>query len=320
MPQPTLRDVHTDAILTNVLVSYLGRGGGVARRFAATRIFPIVRVDKQSDKYYVYPKGDWFRDEAQKRRSGAESVGSGYTLSSDSYLADVWAIHKDIDDQLRMNADPSIDLERDATDFVGMRIALRMERQWAATFFTTGVWATDTTVANTWDNYGASDPIGDIENAKTTMLQATGFLPNKLVLGYQVFNALKNHPDIVDRYKYTTPDAITEQILARVFGVDEVIVTGGVYNASQEGQTDSMQFIYGKHALLAYAPPAAGIHVPSAGYTFMWTGLMGSIGDPAVVRKFRMEPIRSDRIEGEAAWDHKVVASDLGYFFPNVVA
>src|SRR5688500_8184161 len=97
MPQPTLRDVHTDSILTNVLVSYLNRGRG----FVSTRAFPIVSVDKQSDKYYIYPKGDWFRDEAQKRRSGAESVGSGYTLSSDTYYADVWAIHKDVDDQLR---------------------------------------------------------------------------------------------------------------------------------------------------------------------------------------------------------------------------
>ncbi len=81
-----------------------------------------------------------------------------------------------------------------------------------------------------------------------------------------------------------------------------------------------MQFIHGKHALLIYSPPAAGIQVASAGYTFMWRNLQGSIGQPAVVRKFRMEPIRSDRIEAEAAWDHKVVASDLGIFFPSVVA
>ena len=316
MPQPTLRDVHTDSILTNILVSYLNR----TRQLIAPRVFPIVSVDKQSDKYYVYPKGDWFRDEAQKRRSGAESVGSGYTLSTDTYLADVWAIHKDIDDQLRWNADPAIDLERDATAFVGLRIALRMERQWASTFFTTGVWGTDTTVANQWSDYGASDPIADIQNAATTMLQATGYMPNKLVIGHQVMNALMNHPDIVDRYKYNGQPIITEQILAQILGVDEVLVARGVYNASQEGQTDSMQFIHGKHALLVYAAPAAGIQVASAGYTFMWRNLQGSIGQPAVVRKFRMEPIRSDRIEAEAAWDHKVIASDLGIFFPSVVA
>jgi hypothetical protein len=316
MPQPTLRDVHTDAILTNVLVSYFNRNV----RLVAPRVFPIVSVDKQSDKYYIYPKGDWFRDEAQKRRSGAESVGSGYTLSSDTYLADVWAIHKDIDDQLRWNADPAIDLERDATMFVGNRIALRMERQWADTFFKTGVWGTDVTVTAQWSDYGASDPIGDIQNAQTTMLQATGFMPNKLVVGHQVMNALMNHPDIVDRYKYTGGPVITEAILAQLFGVDEVLVARGVYNASQEGQTDSMQFIHGKNALLVYAPAQAGIQVASAGYTFMWRNLQGSIGQPAVVRKFRMEPIRSDRIEGEAAWDHKVIASDLGVFFGSVVA
>jgi PAS domain-containing protein len=316
MPQPTLRDVHTDAILTNVLVSYMNRGLG----FVAPRVFPIVSVDKQSDRYYVYPKGDWFRDEAQKRRSGAESVGSGYTLSSDTYYADVWAIHKDIDDQLRWNADPAIDLERDATEFVALRILMRMEREWTSTFFTSGVWGTDSTPAALWDDYASSDPIGDILTASTTMLQATGYRPNKLVLGLHVFNALMHHPDIIDRYKYTQSAAVTEQLLAQLFRVNEVIVAEGVYNAAQEGATDDMQFIHGKHALLVYAPERAGLQVASAGYTFAWRNLMGSIGKPAVVRKFRMEPIRSDRIEGEAAWDHKVVATDLGYYFNSVVS
>ena len=316
MPQPTVRDVHTDAILTNVLVSYLNRGRG----FVSTRVFPIVSVDKQSDKYYVYPKGDWFRDEAQKRRSGAETVGSGYTLSTDTYYADVWGIHKDVDEQLRWNADAAIDVDRDATEFVALRIAMRMERDWATNFFTTSVWGTDTTVAATWDNYATSDPIGDILTASTAMLQATGYRPNKLVVGLQVFNALMHHPDIVDRYKYTSSNVVTEQLLAQLFRVDEVLVAEGVYNSAQEGQTDSMQFIHGKNALLVYAPPSAGLQVASAGYTFAWRNLMGSIGQPAVVRRFRMEELRSDRIEGEAAWDHKVVASDLGIFFPSVVA
>lgn len=316
MPQPTARDVHTDAILTNVLVSYINRGKG----FVAPRVFPIVSVDKQSDKYYVYPKGDWFRDEAQKRRSGAESVGSGYTLSTDSYFADVWAIHKDVDDQLRWNADAAIDLERDATEFVALRILMRMEREWASKFFATGKWATDVTVTATWDDYAASDPIGDIQAQTTAMLLATGYRPNKLVLGHQVFNALMHHPDIIDRYKYTQSAVVTEELLAQLFRVDQVIVAEGIYNSAQEGQTDSMAFIQGKHALLVYAPERAGLQVASAGYTFAWRNLMGSIGQPAVVRKFRMEPIRSDRIEGEAAWAHKIVASDLGIFFASVVA
>jgi hypothetical protein len=33
-----------------------------------------------------------------------------------------------------------------------------------------------------------------------------------------------------------------------------------------------------------------------------------------------MNELRSDRVEAQMAWDYKVVASDLGYFFSNCVA
>lgn len=317
MSQPTVHDVHTDAILSNILVAFLTHGRG----FASTRAFPVVGVEKQSDKYYVLPKGAWFRDEAQKRRHGAESVGSGWDVSTDTYYTDLWAIHKDIGDDVRWNADPAMDLERLATDFVAQRLLTRMERDWTAKYFVNGVWGTSTTPLNLWSDYTSSNPIGDVQTAVTAMLLATGFRPNKFIIGHEVFNALKNHPDILARIQYNgVTQIVTEDILAQIFGVSEVIVSEGIYNSAQEGQTDSMAFIAGKHALLVYAPPAAGIQVASAGYTFMWNKIPGGIGRPGKITKFRMEEIKSDRIEGEAAWTHKIISSELGYFFNSVVA
>lgn len=314
--QPTSRDVHVDAILTNISVAYMNERSN----FIASRVFPSVPVDRQSDLFYVFTKDDWFRDEAQKRGDATESVGSGYTLSTLPYFCDVWAIHKNIGDQLRANADAGIDLDADATRFVTSRLLLRLERAWAAEFFTTGVWATDATPANLWSNYGTSDPINDIENAKETILVNTGYMPNTLVLGYQVFRQLQHHPDIVDRYKYTTSQVITEELLARLFGVDRILVARGIANTGNEGETSSFSFIQGKHALLCYVPPSAGLNTPSAGYTFLWRGISQGLGDPVVTRRFRMEKLKADRIEGEIAFDHKVIASDLGYFFNGAVA
>jgi hypothetical protein len=314
--QPTQRDVHVDAILTGMSIAYFN----AARNFIAPRVFPAVTVDKQSDKYYVYPKDAWFRDEAQKRGDSTESVGSGYDLSTDSYFVDVWALHKDIGDQVRRNADPAIDLDADATRFLMQRLMMRMERDWASSFFTTGVWATDLTPANLWSSYTTSDPIADIEVAKEAILLNTGFTPNKLVLGYQVFRQLQHHPDILERYKYTSSEVVTEQLLARLFGVDEVLVARGIVNTGNEGETSSFSFIQGKHALLVYTPPSAGLTTPMAGATFLWRGMVGSIGDPVLIRRFRMEKLRADRVEAELAYDHKVIGSDLGYFFNGAVA
>jgi hypothetical protein len=313
--QPTSRDVHVDSILTNVSVNYMNE----QQNFIAPRVFPAVPVDKQSDKYYIYTKDDWFRDEAQKRGDVTESVGSGYTLSTTGYFCDVWALHKDVGDQLRRNADPAIDVDGDATRFVMQRMLMRMERQWTAEFFTTGVWATDITPASLWSDYGASDPIEDIETGKEAILTTTGYLPNTLVVGYQVWRKLKHHPMIIDRYKNTNDTVMTEGLVARVFEIERILVARGIVNTGNEGETSSFSFIQGKHALLCYVPPAAGLNTPSAGYTFLWRGVSEGLGDPVVMRRFRREELKADRIEGEIAFDHKVIGSDLGYFFNGAV-
>jgi hypothetical protein len=59
---------------------------------------------------------------------------------------------------------------------------------------------------------------------------------------------------------------------------------------------------------------------PSAGYTFTWNGLLGSSAFGSRISRFRINEKRVDRIEGEMAFDFKVVGADLGYFFSGAVA
>ena len=314
--QPTPSDVHVDAVLTNISVAYIQRQD----HFCAGRVFPIVPVEKQTDKYYTYTKADWFRDEAKRRAPATESAGSGYGLSTASYSCDVFAMHKDVPDQVRQNADSPINCDRDATEFVTQRLLLRMEKQWAADYFTTSVWDTDSTPSNLWDNYATSDPISDIETAKRTILVNTGFMPNTLVLGYDVFKALKNHPDLVDRFKYTQAAILTEELMARVFGVERILVAMAINNTAVEGETASYSFVHGKHALLCYVNPTPSLLAPSAGYIFSWRGVSRGLGQDVGVKRFRQEQLEADRVEGQIAFDDKVVATDLGYFFNGAVS
>lgn len=318
MPQPSQYDVHIDAILTNISVAFIQDES----YFVANKIFPVVPVQKQSDKYFKYTQGDWFRDEAQLRADATESAGSGYGLSTDNYSANVYAIHKDIGDQTRKNFDVPLDPDRDATLFLTQRMLQRFERQFVSDFFTTGIWGTDKTFAagTTWDNETGSNPIDDIEFAKETILENTGYMPNKLLLGYQVFRKLKHHPDLVDRIKYTSERVITEQMLASLFGVEEVMVAKSVYNSANEGQTATFAFNFGKNALLCYSAPSPGILAPSAGYTFQWNGVSGNLGAPIAISRIRLENKKADRLEAEAAWVNKVVANTLGYFFSGAVS
>lgn len=325
MPQPTSNQVHVDAILTNISVAYMQR----AENFIADKVFPVVPVDKQSDKYFVYTKNDWFRDEAEVRTDGTESVGSGYNIATDTYYADVFAIHKDIGDQTRANADAPINVDREAAEFVTQRLLQRREQQFVSDFMSTGVWANDVagvaaspTTGETiqWSDYTNSDPIEDIEEGKSDILSVTGFEANTLVLGYDVFRVLKHHPDLVDRIKYTSSQTITEDMLARMFDIERVLVSKSVKATNAEGATGAYDFSVGKTALLCHVAPSPGLLTPSAGYTMQWTGVSGGLGLTIGTSSFRLESLKATRVEAELAFDNKVVASDLGYLWSTIVA
>jgi len=324
MPQPNVNQVHVDAILTNISVAYMQR----AENFIADKVFPIVPVSKKSDLYFQYTKNDWFRDEAQRRADATESAGSGYNVATESYNADVFAIHKDVGDQTVANADNPLNPMREAAEFVTHRLLLRRELQFVNDFFGTGVWDTDVDGVTTtptagefrkWSDYTSSDPLTDVEDGKAKILQTTGQEPNTLVLGYNVFRYLKNHPELVDRIKYTSSNVITSDMMARMFEVDRVLVAKAVKATNNEGGTEAYDFAYGDAALLAHVAPSPGLMTPSAGYCFTWTGVAGGLGATIGTSQFRMESIKATRIESEMAFDNKVVSADLGYFFNTAV-
>lgn len=328
--QPDFTQVHSDQVLTNLAVAYLP---DLREELVASQIFPIVPVRKASDKYKRYDKEDFNKAQARKRAPGTESFGSGYRVSESTYSCDVWSFHKDVDDWTRANADEPIDPDRDATELVTRALLLTRELEWTNAFFRPGVWTgqADQTGVDAgpgtnqflrWNDAG-SDPIADIRRARLAIKRSTGFRPNTLVLQEEVYEVLREHPDIVDRVKYTqraTQDQLDEALLAAVFRVQRVIVLGAVHATGIEpGET--MGWMAGKHAWLGYVAPRPGILVPSAGYIFSWRIPNVTQGaDNVSIERIRMPHLKSDRIEGNMAWDMRVIGADLGAFFNTAIA
>lgn len=327
----TSSSVHTNAPLTNIAVAYMQDSAN----YIADKVFPVVPVDFQSDLYYVWSKDDFFRDEAQLRADGQESAGSGLNLTTASYAALVWALHKDIGDQMRRNADPAVDIEVAVTRMLMQKLLIRRDRQFASKYLTTGVWGTDITgVASAptgnqafqWSDGVNSDPFSDVASGQTAILQNTGQEANTLTLSWAVYQALRKHPLVIDRVKYTMQadaKAITPELLAAAFDVDRVLVAKSTYNTAAEGLAGSYSFAVGKTALLCHSAPAPGLMVPSAGYIFGWAGLEGNNSDGISAWSEpvpnRGKPGSTMRCESEMAFDMKVVGSDLGYFFTSIV-
>jgi hypothetical protein len=324
--QPTPSDVHVNRPLTNISVAFLQDQS----EFIADKVFPNIPVSKQSDRYFEFPRDQWFRTEAQVRPLSSESAGSGFDIdNTPNYFANVFALHKDIDDQLRANQDAPLDLDRSSTEYVTRGLALKREKDWAARYFTDSLWTGsssggDITPTTLWDVSGSS-PISDIRAEMKAMHQKTGYKPNKLVLSEDVWVALQDNADFLNRISIGRDKIVTEDLLAAVLGLNkvpsgEVIIASGIENVAAEGATRDMRYIYGKHAALYYAAPRPSLMAPTAGYTFSWTGYLGASPQGVRMLRFRMQEKRSDRIEGEMAYDQKVVATDLGVFFEDVVS
>lgn len=314
MPNPTRSDVHISVPLTNLSVAFIQK----SEDFIADTVFPPVPVDKQADKYYVFPKDNWFRSSSQKRSAGSESAGGGYNLTTDNYSCDVIAVHKDVSDQVRANSDSVLSPDRTATRFVTQQNLLRKELDWQTKYFTNGVWGADFTPSILWDAAN-SIPIQDIKLKIRAIRTLTGFTPNTLTLSPDVLNVLENHDDIMERIKYTQRGVVSLDLLANLFGVSRVLEAKAIKNTAAEGQSAAMSDIFTKHALLTYAPSAPALEEASAGYTFNWKQFSGA-KDGTRIKKFRMEHLESDRIEGEMAYDQKIVAADCGIFFENVIS
>ncbi len=326
---PTPGDVHVNSPLTNISIAFLQN----ASNFVASRVFPNIPVSKQSDRYFVYDRGDFNRDEMTIRAPGTESSGGGYRLdNTPTYFCNRFSFHKDIPDEVRANADAALNPDREATAFVTHKALIRREKSFAASFFTTGVWSTDVTgVSGTpsagqvkqW-NDATADPIENVRLGKRVVAERTGYEPNKLVVGRAVFDALLDHPDIIDRIKYGqtagSPAMAGSDTLAKLLGVDEVLVMNAIENTGKEGQTNAHSFIGGKSALLVHSTSSPGLMTPTAGYTFSWTGFMGAGAEGNRIRSFRMEQLGADRVEIDMCFDQKLVSADLGYFWTTIVA
>jgi len=307
MPQPTVSDVHIDRAIRNVAIRYSNT------LFIADVVAPQVNVQKESDKYFKFTKGDWFRDDADDDRApGTRAPRGGFGLENETYSLYEAAFASPVPDRVRDNADDPLRPWEDAARFASQMVLMRRERRCAGTMFVSSTWGTDKTVTNQWSDFTNSDPASDIATGIDTIIQNTGQLPNVLVMGREVYTQLRQHPDGLDRYKHTQSGIMTPEMVAAWLGVERIIVGNAIRNSANEGQTATMAYIWGKHALLLYVTGAPSISEPSAAYTFQRGGL--------TTKRWREEAEAQDVVEATLMARTIRTATDCGYYFPSVVA
>jgi hypothetical protein len=336
MGMPTPKDLHVDALLTNMSI------GAKNTSYIADQIFPVLPVQKQSDIVPNYDRSHWFRNTAKLRDVGTKSVRGGFSVkATDTYFCKKYSFGFEIPDEVRANADAPWNPDREAVEFVSDKCQMAREVQFATDFFTTSVWGSDKTGAAAasstefiyWDTYATSSPLTDIDTYKDAVeANGIGVEPNVLVLGKQVWLKLKWHPDLVDAIKYTQRAQVTEDIFASLAAFDKVLIGrsiyttspevsyGGVYGTTLAGTDQetliSYSRVWGKNGLMAYVPARPSLMQPAAGYTFVWQQVPNAI---QWIKRMRDEERNVDIIEANTCFDQKATLAGAGLFLSGAV-
>lgn len=303
------QDVVVDPALSNVSIKYTND------TFIADMVLPIVKVSKQTGKYYVYDKANLRVDKTNRAAgSAANEIDFGVSPSG-TFSCDDHALKGFVVDEVQDQAEAALNPLIDETETVTEKLLLDREVSAAALLTSTSNLTQNTTLSGTsqWSDYSNSDPIGDVRTARTTIHQNTFKKPNTLILGKQVFDMLVEHPAIIERIKYSQLGVVTEEILARVFQVEKVIVGEAGSNTAVEGQTDSLSYVWGKNAIVAYISPVIRLKMLTLGVTFTYSN--------RIVKRWRDEDREGTYVRvGNDNYVQKIVAAAAGYLIASAIA
>ncbi len=313
--------VRRDEILTNISVGYPQEG------LVGNVLFPPIRVNKQSARYNVFGRESWQPEDDVRAPGTVANEIPGLRVSEDTYFCDEHALQIAVTDEERENNTSPIEPFRDGTEMVTGKMLLGREldqydlasnpANYAAGMSTTLVGGAQWNTAN----YATSNPIADFKTGKRAVHAQIYLEPNVAIIPYEAMGALEDHPDFIERIKYSERAVLTEEIISSLLGIGRVVIPGVYRNTANPGQAASLGYVWGNDVIIAYVPQRAGTRVPAFGYEFVWA--YG--GKEQAVDRWREDQRKSDLVRVQRRYDHKLVAKDVngkaiaGYLLQNVI-
>lgn len=249
--------VYIDQALTQFSQQYRNDPTG----FIQDVVAPMVPVDRKTGKYAYYPKSNLKAPVNSVRTGEAKTARANFQVEWKSYdeltehaLKD--GITKDVYEQYLQPLDP----EQDTITYLMDQLQLEREIKLSNKISDTSVVTQYDTPSTQWDaSTGDGTPFLDIEAGINTM-QINGLRsPNTIVMGYQVWSQLKNHPDLLDRVKYSQLGTLTTELFTSLFadsGIGRTVVAKAAYDTTAEGLAASNSYIVGKNLWLIHSTPS----------------------------------------------------------------
>lgn len=251
-----------DEVLTNVARGYSNNN------FIGTNLFPVVTVNKEGGKipqfnaeaFKVYTTERAIRSKSNRiSPEGRSTIDFALTEHDLEYPMDYREIDEDI-----------TNLELHATMVVTEGIKLRLEKMIADLSQNENNFNGNYAILSSTDKFTnpSSNPFLIIDQGREAVRSKIAREPNTIVIGSATYNALKNHPLVLDRISFSQHSVMTPDLLQTLLDFDNLLIGKSVF------VNDSNQFVdvWQDNVILAYIPQAQSniarnVYEPSFAYT-----------------------------------------------------
>lgn len=329
---------YIDPILTNFSIGY-------ATQFPliGDTLFPMVDVALPTGKYRVFDRSNRLIFASHREPGGVTNEVRAGKFSIDTFTTQEHALQASIADEERQwiaagnaNAATSLvsglDPETDSLALITRSVLYEHELKASTLARTTGSYASGMTTALSgtarWDNQTplgtggtpdmpVSNPVLDIQTGVRAITAKIGRPPNKLIIPWDVWTWLPDHPRIVKRFQYfdlTRPDAF--RLLTGFDG--EIVIANSEYNdVNNENDTENITKFWGKDVILAYVEDQPQQLTQTWGKTFT---LPYANGERRPVTRWRRNETFSDVVHYRWRYDLKITSNVCAYLIQTAVS
>lgn len=306
---------YIDQALTNVSNAWFNQSSD----FIGNLIFPTVTVKHKTFKVPRYGKeglivpSDLSRTgEAKAKRVDYSRTYDTPTVLTEKALSDV--VTKDDYEQ----SDLPFNAESDAVEFINSRMVISEEKGLATILSDTAQITQNATLTGTdkWSDKANSNPFTDIVTGAKSVRGSALMAPNSAFFSWEVWLAIVDHPDFIDRFKWGGDGIMTEaRFLTALapYGIKKVFIGSAQENSGGDGATDTFASIWGKNFWLGYVTDTPGLKQVNGGYHFQQEN------GRSVTKEYKMNPPVTELVNTDY-YENILLNDTCFYLLKNVIA
>lgn len=322
--------VRTPTFLQNVSLGF------ARREYVADRLAPVIPVTNQSGKYRVWGKNNLLQHEA-RWAPGAIPNAIETRWSEATYFAEIRKLRTLLLDAEVRNADTDLNLRQSYTEVVTGAIEIAREARVATLFTTAANYPGANTVtkagAAEWDTLLGSNPTLPRTDIDAGIRQVVGqaMVPRNQItvaIPEPVYDlTIRFNATLLGMINYTTADSVQPDMLARLFGVKEVLIVQAMTTGAGPEVAGSdvvtgftNTYLWLDNVWIGLVNDGQNDMAPSFARTFNWTA--ETAGQRRQIRQYRAEDEgrEADWIECKEAMSEAIVYSGAGYLIKNTLA